>query len=168
MIELQAWRMMILIFDLQAWRRRKNYDPMAAAGKKKEVALYDENNNDDGDDDDCDDDGDDGDDDDGDDDDDDYDYHDHDDDDDGKVCRKQSSSSLRSVGGKSPREATETLGLDVFIVIIILVVVIIIAIILNPNGQVGNREKSPGICSKQRRLSVIFLQISSKSSLNIL
>merc|ERR1719189_295482 len=47
---------------MEAWRRRKNYDPMAAAGKKKEV------------------------------------------------CRKQSSSSLRSVGGKSPREATETLG----------------------------------------------------------
>ena len=24
---------------LQAWRRRKNYDPMAAAGKKKEVMI---------------------------------------------------------------------------------------------------------------------------------
>merc|ERR550534_959933 len=48
---------------MEAWRRRKNYDPMAAAGKKKEVS------------------------------------------------RKQSSSSLRSTGGKSPREANETIGL---------------------------------------------------------
>jgi len=48
---------------MEAWRRRKNYDPMAAAGKKKEVS------------------------------------------------RKQSSSSLRSTGGKSPREANETMGL---------------------------------------------------------
>merc|ERR1719225_1481660 len=48
---------------MEAWRRRKNYDPMAAAGKKKEVS------------------------------------------------RKQSSSSLRSAGGKSPREAETGRGL---------------------------------------------------------
>ena len=72
---------MIISMPLQAWRRRKNYDPMAAAGKKKEVMIDslngktmvlgdDENYNDDA-----------------------------------KVSRKQSSSSLRSAGGKSPREA---------------------------------------------------------------
>ena len=71
---------MIISMPLQAWRRRKNYDPMAAAGKKKEVmidslngktmVLGDDENYDDT-----------------------------------KVSRKQSSSSLRSAGGKSPREA---------------------------------------------------------------
>ena len=30
---------MIISMPLQAWRRRKNYDPMAAAGKKKEVMI---------------------------------------------------------------------------------------------------------------------------------
>ena len=50
---------MIISMPLQAWRRRKNYDPMAAAGKKKEVmidslngktmVLGDDENDDDGD-----------------------------------------------------------------------------------------------------------------------
>ena len=36
---MQAWKMMIMTVLIEAWRRRKNYDPMAAAGKKKEVTV---------------------------------------------------------------------------------------------------------------------------------
>ena len=38
---MQAWKMMIMTVLIEAWRRRKNYDPMAAAGKKKEVTVTD-------------------------------------------------------------------------------------------------------------------------------